>query len=956
MTEQTDYNFQVHNHYIVRDWLALDQAENFVTVGSGSGVTQVQQTIDVDAWGTIALYRGKTENILTKESLDRIRFLEQKFLNETKYSNFCLVNATSSLCSDDALQTALDFIPASYSQLEIDGQLQYFANQIDLGTDFGLKIKGFFGKEFTSTNLQTRYLRSFLRYGGPLAGYTNTEEKEKDQDSKFESYMEPHVDRILNSENRLLEPLIAGNAVWNLVFQRLIAEDLSWAFFSMLFVYIFMIYHTSSLFLASMGILEILLAFPFAFYFYNVLFGINLFESLHVMSVFIILGIGADDIFVFVDAWHQALVFEELRNDVVLRMCWTWRRASMTMLVTSVTTCGAFLATGISRIAPIAAFGIWAACLIAANYILVISYFPACVVIYHKYTQYCCSKRTKETDPHTGVKSVDGDKENVVVVKPTIDTPAGSRDQKTIDNSGDSSASSRNLTKSTEQGSSSIELQVAPKHSSDDQKESHDETIDEGDDNAREISHSTSQSHTSLAEAAAEGNELRTIERFFYFKWSHWINKYRYITLGFFFVFIIASIATAAQLAPLSEQEQWLPDDHFITRTLDLLDHKFVRSEFDNTIKVHIVWGISGIDRSDTDKWVTDDLGRVIFDKSFDGSTAAAQSYLLQVCSDLRDNDLVLDRNLNCFIEDYKLWREENGEAFPAVFSADADQQRADFTDSLLEFAAEFRTNRGLDYEADFSIGIDPVAKELKFLKIDAISPLRPFLPYSTTKPVYDDWTDYVEALNFPAPVGFNKAYQTAKDAWGSMVTERELVINAVQGMAIALSVALAALALSTLNIVISLYAILTIIGIVATVTASMVAQGWELGISQSVAVVLLIGFSVDYVVHLANSYVESHRDTRFEKMQDSVTTMGISVVSGAATTFGASLFLYGTTILFFQNFAIMMSTTVCFALFYSMCFFTTLCSAFGPTGTTGDLKHYFNVLVAKYKARKQAA
>lgn len=36
---------------------------------------------------------------------------------------------------------------------------------------------------------------------------------------------------------------------------------------------------------------------------------------------------------------------------------------------------------------------------------------------------------------------------------------------------------------------------------------------------------------------------------------------------------------------------------------------------------------------------------------------------------------------------------------------------------------------------------------------------------------------------------------------------------------------------------------------------------GWELGVIESVSITVLVGLSVDYVVHLANSYIEADVD-----------------------------------------------------------------------------------------------
>ena len=63
---------------------------------------------------------------------------------------------------------------------------------------------------------------------------------------------------------------------------------------------------------------------------------------------------------------------------------------------------------------------------------------------------------------------------------------------------------------------------------------------------------------------------------------------------------------------------------------------------------------------------------------------------------------------------------------------------------------------------------------------------------------------------------------------------------------------------LSTMNIIISIFSITCIALIVISVVAIMELLGWEFGVAESIAVVILIGFSVDYVVHLANHFVEA--------------------------------------------------------------------------------------------------
>lgn len=50
-----------------------------------------------------------------------------------------------------------------------------------------------------------------------------------------------------------------------------------------------------------------------------------------------------------------------------------------------------------------------------------------------------------------------------------------------------------------------------------------------------------------------------------------------------------------------------------------------------------------------------------------------------------------------------------------------------------------------------------------------------------------------------------------------------------------------------------SLYAVITILGVVLGVLMTIWARGWEFGAFESMNSIIIIGLSVDYVVHLAN-------------------------------------------------------------------------------------------------------
>ena len=60
----------------------------------------------------------------------------------------------------------------------------------------------------------------------------------------------------------------------------------------------------------------------------------------------------------------------------------------------------------------------------------------------------------------------------------------------------------------------------------------------------------------------------------------------------------------------------------------------------------------------------------------------------------------------------------------------------------------------------------------------------------------------------------------------------------------------------------------------------------------ESINLTLVVGLSVDYVVHLAEGYSRSTHTNRLGRLHDSLAEVGISVLSGACTTLGGSAFL----------------------------------------------------------------
>merc|ERR1712118_598928 len=167
---------------------------------------------------------------------------------------------------------------------------------------------------------------------------------------------------------------------------------------------------------------------------------------------------------------------------------------------------------------------------------------------------------------------------------------------------------------------------------------------------------------------------------------------------------------------------------------------------------------------------------------------------------------------------------------------------------------------------------------------------------------------------------------------------QSKITSEAFVGMALALGFASIVLLIATSNVVVALCAIACITSIVSSVMAFMFWIGWKLGVLEALVLVMVIGLSVDYVVHFADAYLEAPAEDRLERTRFMLVRMGLAVVNGGVTTIGAAGFMCACYITFFQKFGIVILATVLQSLVTSLFFFSSMMALFGPQGTFGQI------------------
>merc|ERR1711998_88491 len=113
------------------------------------------------------------------------------------------------------------------------------------------------------------------------------------------------------------------------------------------------------------------------------------------------------------------------------------------------------------------------------------------------------------------------------------------------------------------------------------------------------------------------------------------------------------------------------------------------------------------------------------------------------------------------------------------------------------------------------------------------------------------------------------------------------------------------------MNLIVSVLSILTITGALCCVIGLIVARGWQLGSAESLSMMILTGFAVDYVVHLSHAYMESRKASPVERVHDALRDLGISVFWGMLTSIISAYVLSTLQLQFLAKFGLFFMLTI---------------------------------------------
>ena len=124
--------------------------------------------------------------------------------------------------------------------------------------------------------------------------------------------------------------------------------------------------------------------------------------------------------------------------------------------------------------------------------------------------------------------------------------------------------------------------------------------------------------------------------------------------------------------------------------------------------------------------------------------------------------------------------------------------------------------------------------------------------------PIFHSWDLVVKQFKSTAPRSMQSISQNANEHWAFMDSENAFTQSAKQGLPIALAFAFVVLLIASRNIIIAFSAISSIAITILSVLYVIVTRDWRLGIAESICLIIILGLSIDYTVHLANEFIYS--------------------------------------------------------------------------------------------------
>jgi hypothetical protein len=287
-------------------------------------------------------------------------------------------------------------------------------------------------------------------------------------------------------------------------------------------------------------------------------------------------------------------------------------------------------------------------------------------------------------------------------------------------------------------------------------------------------------------------------------------------------------------------------------------------------------------------------------------------------------------------MSDFNLWLRGRGfKGIPIEPSSMSGEALSSFLSD--KKGKKWKGHAGFDYK-------DPT--RVRWFVIDFLTNLPKKMPAADAWTWVGRWDEFIKEWNdgsvLGIPPGLRHAFHTSQ-LWVRAETELRLVKSTFVCAGISIVGALLAIVLFTGNIALAVYLVSVVLCIVICLAGLMFgALGWSFGVVEAIGLIVFVGFSVDYSLHIIEAYNQSAHSDRFAKTRQALLQAGSAVFSAGVTSFGAGLFILLCSIQVFVQFGMVVILNTFLSLLFGLCFLSALLMIIGPTDNFGSLPAFY--------------
>ncbi|XP_037634369.1 protein dispatched homolog 3 [Sebastes umbrosus] len=328
-------------------------------------------------------------NIFTPERLQTIHRVERLLMQHPQFHQFCWkplemlrdLPLGPSYCSPPS--SLLSYLYPS----ERGGKIYYDGMGPDLADIQGSlslaithpQFYWYVDESLSPEHLSSSLLRSEIHFGAPLPSYYSLQDRAHEQRSRFKNFVVQYADILAKQSTSQVKVLYGGTELFDDEVRHTFHNDMMLAVISGACITVLVFVLTSfSVFLTFFGLASIGLSCLMALFLYHVVFGVRYLGILNGVAAFVIIGIGVDDVFVFISTFRQASHLRQPQQ----RMIYTIKTAGRATFLTSFTTAAAYAANTFSQIPAVHDFGLFMALIVSCCWLCVSALMPAALCIW----------------------------------------------------------------------------------------------------------------------------------------------------------------------------------------------------------------------------------------------------------------------------------------------------------------------------------------------------------------------------------------------------------------------------------------------------------------------------------------------------------------------------------------------------------------------------------------------